>query len=239
MDELLADLGLTTLEIKIYKLLLYQGPNSAGNISSKTGIHRRNAYDALERLIQKGLVSYIKENNTKTYSANEPEIILQKLKSRLQEWEGLIPELKKHIEQWNQKKETLFFRGTNGIKNIFMDQIEVGEEVLVNATTVDVQQIIKYFMPKYQQLRKENKIPTRMIFDEEAKNKKEITTIKNLPLSKIKYIPNFNSSNSSEYIYGNNVAYVMWEEEEPFAILIRHKEIATAKKQQFELLWKS
>jgi sugar-specific transcriptional regulator TrmB len=238
MDELLADLGLTTLEIKIYKLLIHQGPNSAGNISSKTGIHRRNAYDALERLIQKGLVSYIKENNIKTYSANEPEIVLQKLRSREREWEELIPELKKHIQQWNQKKETLFFRGINGIKNIFMDHIEVGEEILVNATTADVQRVVKYFMPKYQQLRKEKKIPTRMMFDEEAKKIKENTTIQELPLAKIKYIHNFNSSNSSEYIYGNNVAYVLWNEEEPFAILIRHKEIADAKKQQFELLWK-
>ena len=60
MEHILKELGLTHLEIKLYKFLLLDGPNHAGLISRKTGVHRRNVYDALERLIQKGLVSYIK-----------------------------------------------------------------------------------------------------------------------------------------------------------------------------------
>jgi len=237
MDDILTDLGLTVLEIKIYKLLLYDGPNLAGRISRKTGIHRRNVYDALERLIQKGLVSYIKENNKNKYVANDPEIVLDKLKAKEKDWQQLIPELHKYMNNWGEKKETLFFRGINGIKHVFLDQIEIGKEILVHATNADVDAVVKYFFPRYQLLRKENKIPTRMIFDTGYKKNKNIDVINSLPLCKIKFLRHFNTSLTSQYIYGDNIALVVWTHE-PFAILIRHKEISQGFRERFELLWK-
>ena len=62
MFEKLVPLGLTNTEAKIYVTLIDLGRAQAGIISRKSGIHRRSVYDALERLIEKGLVSYIKEN---------------------------------------------------------------------------------------------------------------------------------------------------------------------------------
>ena len=235
MDEILADLGLTFLEIKIYKFLLFEGPNQAGKVSRMTGIHRRNVYDALERLIQKGLVSYIKENNKRQYEANDPAVVMDKLKAKQSEWERIMPDIRSHMDQWGEAKETLFFRGVNGIKHIFLDQIQARKEVLVFATGTDVTKVVKFFLPKYQLLRQENKISTRMIFDEDAK-KYHLSTIKMLPLCRHKFLKNFNSSNMSQYVYGDNVAMVVWGDN-PFAILIRHKDIAEGFRERFELLW--
>ena len=237
VEEILKALGLTELEIKIFKFLLISGPHQAGDISRKTGIHRRNAYDALERLIQKGLVSFIKENNKRVYEASDPKVVQEKLKQRTDEWTTLIPTLQAHMSSWDEKKETLFFRGTAGIKHIFLDQISVGKEVLVFATSKDVKNVVKHFLPKYQLLRKEKNIPTRMLLDTSAKAD-HAQTIKSLPLCKAKFLDNFNASHSSQYIYGNNVAFVVWGEE-PFAILIRHEDIASSLRERFELLWKS
>ena len=237
MDDILSELGLTTLEVKIYKFLLYEGANLAGNISRKTGIHRRNVYDALERLIQKGLVSYIKENNQRVYEATSPETVESKLQHRLQSWQGLLPELHKIIALGGEKRETLFFRGINGIKHVFLDQISVGQEVLVFATNADVQRVVKYFFPKYQKMREEKGISTRMLLDAVSRNNKHAQTVKELPLCQAHFLLGFNSSNASQYVYGDNVAYVVWGDE-PIAILIRHKEIAIAAREQFELLWR-
>lgn len=238
MDEILADLGLTPLEIKIFKLLLYEGPNQAGKISRLTGIHRRNVYDALERLIQKGLVSYIKENNKRQYVANNPSIVLDKLKSKQQEWEKIMPELHARMELWQDKKETLFFKGINGVKHIFLDQVNIGKEVLVFATNADVTEVIKYFLPKYQTMRKEKKIPTRMLFDKTIKQSDQYKRLQKLPLCKLKILDRFNTTKASQYIYGDNVAVVVWSED-PFAILIRHSEIAQSARERFEILWKA
>ena len=63
--EYLEELGLTNAEAKIYIALLELGSSQAGKITEKTGIHRRTVYDAIERLIEKGLISYIKQNNNR------------------------------------------------------------------------------------------------------------------------------------------------------------------------------
>jgi HTH-type transcriptional regulator, sugar sensing transcriptional regulator len=237
IDEVLESLGLTKIEVKLYKKLLFDGPSTAGILSSKTGVHRRNTYDALERLISKGLVSYIVENNTKKYSPNDPEIVLNRIKNREKQWLDLIPELEKQMSLWEDRKETLFFRGIDGIKNIFLDQIKVGKEILVEATNIDVSETVKYFFPKYQLLRKENKIKTRMLFDTSFKNKKLTSILAGLPLSKVKFLKDFNNTKVSHYIYGDNLAIITWGEV-PFAILVREKSVADVYRQKFELLWK-
>ena len=55
--------GLTKIESKVYLSLLDLGPSLAGQISKHSGIHRRSVYDALDRLAEKGLISYIVKNN--------------------------------------------------------------------------------------------------------------------------------------------------------------------------------
>ena len=48
--------GLTENESKVYLALLDLGPSLAGQISRKTGMHRRTVYDTTEMLIKKGLI---------------------------------------------------------------------------------------------------------------------------------------------------------------------------------------
>lgn len=238
MDEILEDLGLTKLEIKIYKMLLNEGSSLAGDISKRTGIHRRNVYDALERLIHKGLVGYIKENNTKKYSISDPQIVHNQLLAKQKEFEKALPEIIKKYNTITEKKETLFFRGKQGLKLIFDDQIKVGKEILVNATTAKVSDVLKYYFPKYQLLRKQNKIKIRMLFDASYQNNpREVEGILKLPLCEARFLKNFNKSPMSQYIYGDNVALVVWSEN-PIAILIRQKEIAEGFRDSFELMWK-
>jgi len=55
IGEALAKLGLTKNEIKAYLTLLDLGAVSAGKISKISEIHRRPTYDALTRLLDKGL----------------------------------------------------------------------------------------------------------------------------------------------------------------------------------------
>lgn len=238
MDEFLEDLGLTKLEIKIYKVLLNHGSSLAGDISKKTGIHRRNVYDSLGRLIHKGLVGYVKENNRKRYSITNPELVRDIFERKHNELNELMPSLLAKYKATNKKDETLFYRGKSGLKLIFEDIIREKKEVLVNATSVKVSHILTYFFPKYELLRKNNKIHTRMLFDTGVmKNRKSYDYFNKLPLCKAKFIDNFNTSPMSQYIYGDNVALIVWSED-PIAILIKQKEVAQGFRDSFELMWR-
>lgn len=54
--ETLQQLGLAKNEARIYQTLLQRGEMAVGEIANKSGVHRRNVYDSLNRLVEKGLV---------------------------------------------------------------------------------------------------------------------------------------------------------------------------------------
>jgi sugar-specific transcriptional regulator TrmB len=235
-NAILTQVGMTELEADIYSTLLKEGTCGAGELSKKTGIHRRNVYDCVDRMLQKGYISYIRENNRKRYVAAHPHVLQQKLVQRQKDFEQILPALLLQHDTISEKKETSVFTGKAGLRMIFEDQLTAGTEVLVNATTVDVEQVLSYFFPKYHLLRKEKRIATRMIFNE-AYRKGHKRKLSSLPFCDVRYIENFNTSPMSQYIYGDRVAIVVWGDN-PVGILIKEKAVADGFRQSFEILWK-
>ncbi|MBQ3164119.1 MAG: TrmB family transcriptional regulator [Lachnospiraceae bacterium] len=81
MDELvisLEGLGFSTLECKIYLSLLDYGAMSPYQIAKKVDISRSSIYNALEHMVNKGMVEIVPED-TVMYIAQDPEILINKL----------------------------------------------------------------------------------------------------------------------------------------------------------------
>ncbi|MFC1753851.1 TrmB family transcriptional regulator [Thermoproteota archaeon] len=235
--EFLREMGLTEVEARVYLCLLQEGSLKAGLISKLLGIHRRSVYDAIDRLRKKGMVSYIKTNNVNHYEAAEPQRILGILKEKEKNLQSILPELEGLRKLSKEKKETLFFRGKASMKTIFNDQldsIEEGGEVCVLAADVDVNEILKYYFPKFDARRRKKRIKIRMIMDSSAENKK---ILKQIPLCNIRFADFKSDAKVSTYVYGSHVSMIRWDEE-PIAILIKEKEIANRFNDYFELLWK-
>src|SRR3989338_74358 len=72
-EELLQDLGLTKSEIAVYFALLDLGSSSTGHIIKKAGIAAGKIYLILNKLTQKGLVTYAISSGTKYYQAKDPQ----------------------------------------------------------------------------------------------------------------------------------------------------------------------
>ena len=67
MDEsILLKIGLTGNESKIYMILLEMGEAIASDLAKKTDISRPHVYDSINRLMEKGLCSYVIKNNKNT-----------------------------------------------------------------------------------------------------------------------------------------------------------------------------
>ncbi len=232
--KFLEEIGLTNTEAKIYLILLKEGASLAGTITRNTGIHRRSVYDAIERLVEKGLVSYIKTNNRKYFEAVDPSRLLEIAEEKKQNVFSLIPELELMKKFSKEKKETVFFRGKPALKSVFDDQIKVGKEILIFGDAINVNEILKYYFPKFDRERARKNIKVKMLFDESARKNKELRKI---PLSSVRFIPKGYGSPMSIYIYGANVSIVLWSEL-PIAILIREKAIADGFRNYFEFMWK-
>lgn len=222
--------GLTKVEAHVYSVLLDLGSAQAGEISRKSGVHRRSVYDVMERLIEKGLVAYIKLNDRRVFQATSPTRLLELVDEKKKNIEKIIPQLILKYKLAKQKQETIFYRGKEGIRTIFEDQIEEGKDVLVIGGASDAKKFLNYFIDRYTKKRVEKKIKLKIIYCSTKKQKEMI------PLAEIKYLPETYASAASTNVYGDKVAIILWTEN-PFAILINDKEIAKSYKNYFELLW--
>jgi len=227
MEELKAA-GLSDNEIKIYLALLDYGPSLAGVISRKTGMHRRTVYDTTEMLIKKGLVGYILKNNRRLFQASNPERILDALKEKENLILPLIVGLKERYSKTKEKEETNFYKGKEGLKTVFEDQLN-SKEVLILGASAKAYDVLQFYFHWYDKKRKEKKIKARII----AEDRK----IKRIPLSEIRYLPEKYASPVAVNIYGEKTAIILWAKE-PIAIVIKQKEISEGYRNYFELLWK-
>jgi sugar-specific transcriptional regulator TrmB len=229
MDELKAA-GLTDNESKVYLALLDLGPSLAGQISRKTGLHRRTVYDVTEMLIKKGLVGYILKNNRRLFQASNPKRIMEILDEKRDFLSPVIAGLSEKFSAVTQEKEeTNFYKGREGLKTVFEDQLEA-KEILILGASPKAYEVLKFYFKWYDKARKQKKIRARII----ASDKK----IKGIALSDIRYLPEKYSNPVSVNIYGDKVAIILWASEEPLAIVIKNREIALGYRNYFEVMWK-
>ncbi|MBS3094226.1 hypothetical protein J4474_01035 [Candidatus Pacearchaeota archaeon] len=220
--------GLTENESKVYVALIDLGPSLAGQISRRTGLHRRTVYDTTEMLIKKGVVGYILKNNRRMFQASDPQKFLDILDERKEALGSTILELKNKFQSTKEKEETNFYKGKEGLKTIFEDQLNT-KEVLVLGASPMAYETLQFYFKWYDQKRKQKKIHMRVI----AQDRK----IKNLPLSEIRYLPEKYSNPVSVNIYGDKTAIILWAQK-PMAIVIKNKEISQGYRNYFELMWK-
>jgi len=232
----LKSLGLTENEAKIYESLLEMGPRAAGTISRKTKLHRRVVYDTLDRLVEKGLIGYIVENGKKIFSASNPQRFLEIANEQKNRIENILPDM---ISLFNsskdkQKEETLFFRGKEGLKSVFEDQLADKKEILIIGASEMAYEGLQYYFHWFDKRRVKEKIKTKIIFNKDVEGNHP-----KIPLSEIKYLPEKYSSPMAINIYGDKIAIILWSKESPFAIVVKQKEIADGYRKHFEMIWKN
>jgi sugar-specific transcriptional regulator TrmB len=230
MNEALKNTGLTDNESKIYLALVDLGPSLAGQISGKTGLHRRSVYDAIEMLIKKGLVGYILENNRKLFQAANPNRLLEIVQEKQNLLTPLVSELSEKFTKTKEKEETNFYKGKEGLKSVFEEQLEA-REILILGASPKAYEILQFYFKWYDKKRKQRKIKARIIAQSRDVRKKEI------PIAEIRYLPEKYSNPVSVNIYGDKTAIILWASQ-PFAIVIKNKEVAYGYKNYFELMWK-
>ena len=231
MYEKLLHIGLTKTEAKIYVMLIDITKAQAGVLSRKTGIHRRSIYDVLDRLIEKGLVSYIMENGKRFYMATDPKRVQEIIDQQQLEVHSILPALMAKFEEQKGKQETLFFRGKEGLKTVFEDQIHEGEDIYIIGAAHEAKEHLKYYIPHYTNKRLKKKIKLHAIY---AGDKHTLP----VPLAEVRYLPETFASLVSTNIYGKKAAIILWLPHDPIAIVINQPDIAKTFKKYFDMLWK-
>ncbi len=235
--------GLNHSEATIYLTLLEVGSCRAGKIAKETGLNRTTIYKALESLIQKGLVSSVIKENTKYFEPSAPETLLQQLEKKEQSIKEdkrrikeILPNLRGIYETNKEELEAQVFKGVKGLKTVFNDIVKAlreGDEYLAFGVSAHAQIFFGYF-EEFNETLKENKVKSKIIFDERAKENAE-SCIKHG--YDVRRLSKEFMSPAEVNIYKKKVAIVLWHKT-PLAIVMKGKNIADSFTQYFNLLWK-
>lgn len=170
--EIFQQLGLSKNEAEIYEALIRENELSVGEIAVKSKVHRRNVYDALNRLLDKGLVFEIIEKRESRYQAVDPN----KLREIIQEKETLLmsilPELDTLFSAQSKQNDVYVYRGIEGWKNYMRDIIRLGEDFYcVGAKGAWMEEEAMNYFPTFIKDAKRAGIKYHHLFDYEVKEK--------------------------------------------------------------------
>ena len=122
-------IGLSKNEARLYRSLVEGKTTTVGELFKDTGIHRRNIYDSLERLLEKGLIFEVLERKENAYEAVHPQKLYEMLRERESAVSPTIEALTTSFEQTPQTDAAFIYKGREGYKNYMRDLVRVGEPV--------------------------------------------------------------------------------------------------------------
>ena len=235
--ELLEEIGLTKSEIKVYLALLELGSTTTGKIVEKSKASSSKIYEILDKLINKGLASYIIKSGTKYFEAADPKRILDylqekqaKLSEQTKEIKELIPELELKQKLSEEKSETLVFKGMKGAETAFNDILNYNQELLV-AGFAEVPEPFQNFLLKFHKKRAKKGINARMLNGPKLMRLGE--EFEKLSHTKWKIYPG--ESAVAIITYGDKTLFSL--PEDSIWIQVKNKRLADANKERFEEIW--
>jgi sugar-specific transcriptional regulator TrmB len=238
IKQILEEYGLSEKEIKIYITLLSIGSSKVNEIAKRAELIRTTTYDLLKTLKEKGLVSFTNLNNKLYFQATAPERIILLLEEKKKKIMSILPELKKmHIEVSNIPAIKIY-DGKEGIKSIYQDILNERKEISSFSNTHFIFNVLPFFTPNFIRTRMKNKIFIKLLNE---KTKESLELMKNKDkkeMRETRFIDELKDIPITEYIYGDKVAILNTNPQDPLGILIKNKDFAKTQQLLFDLLWK-
>jgi len=240
-EEILKDLGLSLNESKVYEALLQAGESSVQKISLKSKVHRRNVYDSLSKLMEKGLASEVFIKGEKHFKAINPRRLLELLKEKEEKVNKFLPEMQAKYEAVEEKEEAYVYRGVEGFKNYLNDILKTKETVyFIGAKAFWLDPRLKHYLPRFERERKRLGIKFVHLFDYEVKQEKpEILDIVGKPY---RFLPKGYSSPTAVDIFGPYVVTFVGVkpgelDEDPVQFVMKSRRLADGYRKFFQFMW--
>jgi HTH-type transcriptional regulator, sugar sensing transcriptional regulator len=230
VKKILEEFGLTENEAEVYIILLSKNL-TASEIAQKTSIHRINVYDILERLQEKGLVSYAVKGKRKFYESTEPKKLLESIDEKREKIKSILPELIERKKSLQEPQEAIIFKDKKGIKNILEEITKSKTPVLLFASGWGFKENFPDYYDTWHERFHINKVKIKTLISSRFKGKLKVPR----PLE-YKYLPSEFQFPSTTAVWEDKILIMMWSAV-PIAVLIRSREISESYRKFFEILW--
>lgn len=231
LHKKLEQIGLSKNEASIYLTLLKLGSEKAGRISKEVQINRTTTYDALKRLLERGLVGYVVKANRKWFEAVEPERLMDIIKEREEMVQEILPALQTMYKTPEEKHNVTLYHGYKGMKSVFQDIIRSAKINYVMDSEAQFSERMPYYTPFFVKQVEKKKIKIKHLMRAGGR------IINPTKTTEVRYIPKKTKSQAVINIYSDKVAIIIWTEP-PEAVVIKNKAVADSFRDYFEMMWK-
>jgi len=233
--DILTSLGLNDKEAKVYLACTEIGTTVVSEIANKAKINRVTAYDILDKLKEKGLVSHFTKKKTKYFTCTDPETLLGTFEKRTNDLRVSLPKFKKLTGEINHPR-VRYFEGLEGIKAIYADSLTSKTEILNFSNSDEIRKEWPNYDKEYVEKRAKKKIFLRGLCPNDAEGKKVHSQDK-------KYCREFRLTPAAQFnftneinIYDDKVSIISYKDE-LMGIIMESTEIANSQRAIFNMCW--
>ncbi|OIP80532.1 hypothetical protein COW94_01845 [Candidatus Peregrinibacteria bacterium CG22_combo_CG10-13_8_21_14_all_44_10] len=240
-SEIFLELGLSPNEAKIYERLLIEGDTTVGRLALGTNIHRRNIYDAMQRLVSKGLVFQIFGHGDNVYKPVEPAKLMELLDEKRGHLQAILPRLEVLHRHHPQREAVYMYKGIEGFKNYLRDILNSKEDAyFIGAKGAWFDPRLKNFLDSFLKQAKTKGIRYHHLFDYEVKN--QANHVPKAAGKPYKFLPKKYSTPSMVDIFGDRVVSFtgagICEIDEDISIFVTvSRPMAESYKTWFQFMW--
>ncbi len=236
ISSITATLNLNATQVAVYMATLELGEASILAISKKSGVQRSSIYNFLEELKVRGILIETRKKKRIVYSAAPPRTLLELERTRLKEFEHILPELEAVENKSRHKPRVTFYQGVEGLKEVYADSLKEGKPIQAfwdyeNAEKAMGNYLETYYRPE----RKRRNIFYQGILRDSLTTRESLKD-DNKAFRESKFITKGEFTTEIN-IYGNKIALMSFRANPPLGVLIEDKDIADTLRTAWENLW--
>lgn len=239
--EVLEELGLSPNEAKIYEGLLEIGRASVPEISLKIGVHKRNVYDIIPKLLRRGLIYQVADSKENTYVPVAPNKLSDLIWEKESKLNAVLPALIAQFQNVATDEAVYIYKGAEGFKNYLRDILAAGEDVyFIGAKGGWFDEDLQTYIKKFLKQARAKGIKYRHIFDHEVRR-----LAPDLPRAlgrPYRFLPPEYSTTGAIDIFGDHIVTfsgltLKHITEDVMLVVIVNKELSDCYRTWFKFMW--
>jgi HTH-type transcriptional regulator, sugar sensing transcriptional regulator len=237
IDELAA-LGLDEKEARLYLAALELGESTVRKLADAAGVGRTNAYDILERLERRGLVSHLDEGTAgrRLILATDPQRLVERWEEQRRKLDSLVPSLRAMHQGSAVNARVRYYEGVEGILSVLYSTLRSSGPLAGILSMKDLLVVPgRAAMADYIAERVKQGLHLRVI---RSQQKEVVPVWPTDPdeLRELRYAPDDRVFTMTMFISDDSVA-VLSSRRESFGMTIESAEYAELQRNMFEVLW--
>jgi len=236
----LQELGFNKNEALVYLSLARFGSADAHQLIKETQCHKNIIYDNLDKLMHKGLVTFIVADGRRVFTLAAADTIVHFFEEQEQALAQKKVKAQQLAKQINAMRHTApnsaqatIYTGVHGVRTYFSETLHGSDYVVFGGPKESVDIMGVTFWENHNVKRVQHNVKARMIFNPSLKEYGKSLLNKH---TQLRYFEGNFEPLTETHVQDDNVAIIVWTTQ-PLLFLIKDKNVAHAYLQFFENMW--